>query len=292
MKDLRNAKSNYERIEIPDHLEFFVRKTIREEERRMKKSRRIKTILSTAAAVLITFTGAVNLSPQVAYALSDIPVVGSFARLITFKELHHHEDNFQADIEIPAVKGLPSEQFQQSINQKYLSEGQKLYKEFQQQMGDMKKINSEHLSVSSGYEVQTLNDRLLVIKRVFNMTQASAYERVSYDNIDKINQIVLTLPSLFQDERYIDVISENIKEQMREQMKSDDMKSYFIDREDPVDEDFERIDAKQNFYINAHNQLVIVFDEYEVAPGSMGLIEFVIPTQVIQPLLSSNTYIH
>ncbi len=35
---------------------------------------------------------------------------------------------------------------------------------------------------------------------------------------------------LFKDDKYIKVISDNIKEQMREQMKKDSTKSYFIDQ--------------------------------------------------------------
>ncbi|MDE7061582.1 MAG: RsiV family protein, partial [Lachnospiraceae bacterium] len=40
--------------------------------------------------------------------------------------------------------------------------------------------------------------------------------------------------------------------------------------------------ADRNFYLNAENKLVIVFDEYEVAPGSMGMPEFVIPEEVLE----------
>ena len=42
----------------------------------------------------------------------------------------------------------------------------------------------------------------------------------------------------------------------------------------------------RDFYINDENQLVIVFDEYEVAPGSMGTPEFVIPTELLNGLLA------
>ena len=37
---------------------------------------------------------------------------------------------------------------------------------------------------------------------------------------------------------------------------------------------------------------VPVFDEYEVAPGSMGVVEFEIPTEVLADILVSNEYIH
>ena len=39
--------------------------------------------------------------------------------------------------------------------------------------------------------------------------------------------------------------------------------------------------ARSKFYLNAEGALVIVFDEYEVAPGSMGMPEFVIPAAAL-----------
>ena len=52
------------------------------------------------------------------------------------------------------------------------------------------------------------------------------------------------------------------------------------------EECFKSIAPDQNFYINDENQLVIVFDEYEVAPGSMGTPEFVIPADCLDGLLA------
>ena len=39
---------------------------------------------------------------------------------------------------------------------------------------------------------------------------------------------------------------------------------------------FESIDEDEKFYINEDEQAVIVFDKYEIAPGYMGFVEFVI----------------
>jgi hypothetical protein len=47
-----------------------------------------------------------------------------------------------------------------------------------------------------------------------------------------------------------------------------------------------------NFYINEDGKLVISFNEYDVAPGFMGVVEFVIPTDLIKDLLVSDYYIH
>ncbi|NJA30308.1 DUF3298 domain-containing protein [Clostridioides difficile] len=89
----------------------------------------------------------------------------------------------------------------------------------------------------------------------------------------------------FKDSRYIRAISDNIKEQMRNQIKKDDTKSYFIDQDKdfPV-KDFESINKYQDFYFNKNGNLVISFDEYEVVPGYMGAVEFVIPNKVIKRL--------
>ncbi|WP_236124819.1 RsiV family protein [Clostridioides sp. ES-S-0054-01] len=48
--------------------------------------------------------------------------------------------------------------------------------------------------------------------------------------------------------------------------------------------DFESIDKYQDFYFNKNGNLVISFDEYEVASGYMGAVEFVIPNKVIENL--------
>lgn len=58
-----------------------------------------------------------------------------------------------------------------------------------------------------------------------------------------------------------------------------------------ADEALDKISANQNFYINEEVKFVISFDKYEVAPGYMGVQEFVVPTEAITDILVSNQYI-
>ena len=51
------------------------------------------------------------------------------------------------------------------------------------------------------------------------------------------------------------------------------------------DECFKQISGDQNFYLNEEYDLVIIFDEYEVAPGSMGMPQFVIEQEVLEDIL-------
>ena len=87
---------------------------------------------------------------------------------------------------------------------------------------------------------------------------------------------------MFEGSDYINVISENIINQMRERTKKDPTDVYWIDGE--IDT-FTKIKKDQGFYINDKNELVICFDKYEVAPGSSGLVEFVIPNEVTKELM-------
>jgi hypothetical protein len=56
-------------------------------------------------------------------------------------------------------------------------------------------------------------------------------------------------------------------------MAQDENKIYFIKSEDEPS-GFDKITDETNFYINENGGVVIVFDEYEVAPGYMGVVEF------------------
>lgn len=40
-----------------------------------------------------------------------------------------------------------------------------------------------------------------------------------------------------------------------------------------------------DFYINESGKLVLVFDEYEVAHGYMGVVSFEIPTEVVASIV-------
>lgn len=56
----------------------------------------------------------------------------------------------------------------------------------------------------------------------------SSSTTMKYDTIDKKNEILVTLSSLFKDDRSVDIISENIKKQMIEQHKADNNKFYWV----------------------------------------------------------------
>jgi hypothetical protein len=157
----------------------------------------------------------------------------------------------------------------------------------------LKEAGGGHLGVESGYIVKTDTDTILSIGRYVVNTVGSSSTTFKYDTVDKKNEVLIILPILFKDERYMGIISQNIKEQMIEQHKLDKNKFYWVKgiEQTSTIELFEQISKNQNFYINSSGKLVILFDKYEVAPGYMGVVEFVIPTEVLSDALISNEYI-
>lgn len=288
---MNRFRNEYENIEIPDELEFLVRTTIKEQEKKMKRKNIINKSVIAAAVAGVVFVGSINLSSEISYALSEVPVLGSIVRVLTFKTFELKDNNFDAQLKTPAIEGLDSK-LEAMLNEKYLDENQKLYDDFMKEIDEMKKADMDeaHMGIASGYEVKTDTDKLLVIGRYVVNTAGSSSTTIKYDTIDKQNKILITLPSLFKDEAYIDIISENIKAQMKEQMK-DENNVYWLEDEMMGDENFSKIDKNQSFYITKDNQLVIAFDKYEVAPGYMGNPEFIIPSELLKDALVSEEYI-
>lgn len=111
--------------------------------------------------------------------------------------------------------------------------------------------------------------------------EAEGYQHVRHFVIDKSTGEQLTLRRIFGEETdYVTPISANIIEQMRAQMAEDEFAEYRLDSKDNPSNDFRKISPDQDFYLDENGDLVICFDEGEVAPLYMGVREFTIPREV------------
>ncbi len=295
-KNLDELKKKYLETPIPSQLDFVVKKALQESRAAAAKKKRFNrariAAASIAAALVILIVG-VNTSPAFAQTLSKVPVVGSIVRVITLREYKVNEGQYMADIKVPEIQGMENKTLENSLNEKYLAENKELYEQFMAEMKAMEEKGGGHKGVSSSYEVKTDNDTIFSVCRSILTIEGSSNTELKYDTIDKKKQVLISLPSLFKDDSYVDVISNNIISQMREEMKSDEGKIYWLDDqvEDVPIEPFEQISKDQNFYINTEGKLVISFNKYDIAPGCMGTPEFVIPTEVISDLLVGDEYV-
>lgn len=294
-KKLQELEKQYMKVPIPKELDFVVEKALKQG-RKKKKNRTPQWVLGSAAAAML-FTAGLNVSPAMARTLSEIPVVGSVIKVLTWTEYEVAEDTYDANIKVPSIENLENQDLANTLNEKYRAEGKTLYDEFIADVGDLKAQGGGHLGIDSGFEIKTDNEQILSIGRYVVNTVGSSSTVMEYDTIDKENEILITLPMLFKDQHYIETISENIKEQMRTQIaESNQDKVYWVKgaglADEELMEEFTTIKPDQQFYISDKGKLVISFDKYEVAPGYMGVVEFEIPTDVLKEDLVSTKYIH
>lgn len=276
---LKEWRRQYNDIPIPTELDDIIESALtgHTQQKHMKKRWIWPTSIVAAASI---FTATVNFSPQAAKAMSEVPILKQIIEVITIDKIHEEQESKSIDVEIPEISGLENHQLETHLNQAFLEKGKQLYQEYTDSNG--------HLAIQSDYSIVNENNQILSIELNTFKAEASGYEQKDYLTIDKELQTVITLPSLFTSEAYIEVISEEIKKQMKQNMANDENLIYWLDDV----ESFTTINRDQPFFINEDNHLIISFDEYEVAPGYMGVVQFEIPTEIIDEILVSDRYIN
>lgn len=289
---IEELKKEYNSIEIPEELDFVVEKAIQRGKEEMEKSNNKSHFLSykrlgfSVASVFIIFAAGVNINSTFAKNMEEIPVINTVARLVNYRTYVVKDKGFNADIKVSQVQGLENEVLEKELNEKFIKQGQEEYKSFLKEMESIKAQGENgKLSVVTDYEVKTDNDSVFSVVYKRYETNASSDLKYKSYTVDKKNKAIVSLEGLFKDNSYVDAISNYIKEDMKRQMQLDEGKVYFINEEELGDENFDKIDKEQSFYINAKGKLVILFDKYEVAPGYMGAMEFEIPTEAIKGIL-------
>ena len=319
-EQLKQLKEEYENMTIPEagreRLQAGIDRA-RMEKKRAEHARRRSawTAVAAAAVVMIALP---NTNIQIAHAMENIPLLGGFFRLVTVRQYNYSDENHDAEVELAqinygedagegasvgevaaapegtaagnvegasdgqeaAVANL-SEDGVEAVNQNMEATVEELIRQFEDTLSE-EGYHGLHVS----QEVVTDNERYYTVKLSVLETEASGYEHNQFYTIDKQTGNVVTLEDLFAEgSDYISAISENIKTQMREQMAADEGVIYFLDNDDMPEFNFQGITEQTNFYFNEKDELVIAFDEYEVAPGSMGAPEFVIPQEVTAAIL-------
>lgn len=294
---LEELKKEYQKIPVPPQTLDRVRQGIQQAKteqetaqpgqtapaRGIRRSspllRFLRPTAATAAAAMAAITLLANLNPTTASAMEQIPVISSIARVVTFRTFGDQQNGYEANIRIPQIAegGAGQEAVNRSI-QDYAQELIDLYeKEVAAGQGQ-----EGHYALDSSYEVVADTDQYLSIRINTTVVMASGTQYVKIFTIDrKTGQILSLNDVLGNDSEMKKAVGENIKEQMRSQMAADSGITYFLDSETP-EWDFTGLTGEEDFYFDSQGQLVIVFDEYEVAPGYMGAVEFTIPKSVTE----------
>ena len=265
--------------------------------------------MATAAGFALALIILPNTSQTVAYAMSQIPVLGKLVEVVTFRDYQYEDDRNIADVEVPELVMTPQEEEPETVTKPVAGEALIEEESMEQKEETLKKsmeeINAEiqaitepfieefkeNLEREEGYQslgvksevIHTTQD-YFTLKMTCYTAEGSSSEWYYYYTIDLNTGERLQLADIFTEgSDYVTPISENIISQMREKMAEDEMNMYWLD--DEIEElNFKTIKEDQSFYLDADGNVVISFNEGDVAPMYMGVVEFTIPNEVISDI--------
>ena len=241
-------------------------------QRRRSSSRFFRRVGCGVAAALALFVALPNLSPTVAAAMVDVPVLGPLVEIVTFRNYTYDDGHSSADVAVPELGGSDAAD---QVNDQVQTYTDQLIARFK---ADCERIGEGYQGLDVSSTVVTDTDTWFTLRIDATETMASGYDFSRFYHIDKTTGQVVTLSDLFPaGSDYVDVLSAEVRSQMEARMAADESQMFFLD-------EFTSIDPEQNFYWNDSGELVLVFDEYAVAPGAMGMVEFPIPAAVTDSL--------
>lgn len=277
MNEFCTAKEAYEEIPIPQELSERVQAGIHQGSRAYRSARRrvaLRRTLTTAAACFVVVVGTLNLSPTVAAAAADVPVLGGLFRILTVRSYQDTNGDRTVEVEQPGLSGgALAQQVSQEIQERVdarIAEGEALIAQYKEAFlatgGTEAQWAEKENTVSVTYEIKSQTDTTVSFVVDSYVSIASAYQEQIYYNLDLAADREITLADLLG-ENWVEICNESIRTQMAQ---SEDPSVFFS--EDMGG--FATVDETTSFYINEAGDPVVVFPKYTVAVGAMGNVEF------------------
>ena len=111
-KTLKKLNKEYENLSASQDLQERIDHIMKNEKRKQP----LIKISAIAASALLASTIALNASPTLAYAMTDIPGIQTVVNILTFGRYDVHDNGYEADIVTPQIEGLSDKALQDQIN--------------------------------------------------------------------------------------------------------------------------------------------------------------------------------
>ena len=296
MRNLKDAKDIYDHIVVPEELDDRLRKILESAPAPRKKNNVVKFTRwasTAAAAMLLCFTVGLNTSQSFAMEMAQIPLIGTVAKVLTIRSYEITNDTTTTTVEVPEVQvETAAEDVKNAITDinakiqtlvdEYTAEKYAEIDEYKEQFfangGTEEEWSKRYIDVNVDYEVKHQSETTLSLLIDGWISWFNFEEFRKFYNIDLVTGKELTLLDIFGENAY-EYTEKCILEQMQQLIDADPENVVFwgINETEDMGNEFIGVDETTPFYINEKGNVVISYNEYDVAPGYMGIVEFEIP---------------
>ena len=279
MNEFKRAKEEYDNVPIPEELSERVRAGIREGEERYRARRRrsVRRWVATAACFSLLLAG-LNLSPTLAKAAAEVPVLGGLFRVLTFVNYDKTEDGIHYDVSVPKVEAESSlaERVNAAIQEKvdaHLARAQQDWDDYREAFfatgGTEEEWGGREMDVLVGYEIKSQSDTRVSFVVTLGEGWVSSMEERYYYNLDLSGDRDLTLRDYLGD-TWVETCNAAIERQIAESVDEEGFTLFFA----PEEGGFTTVDETTGFYVREDGTVVVCFPRYSIAAGAAGIPEF------------------
>ncbi len=243
-----------------------------------------KFFITNAGDIVITFD-LYEIAPR-ATGTPEFVIAGSEVKSILVKDKlmetvftskrMNPTTNQDVSILIPEINGLKDGVFEHNLNLKIRTDMDREFADFKIKSDSRKEGKS---SFYVGYDVYLEDENTIsfgISTYNYLAGDANGQTKVEYYNLDVKDFKFLELKDLFKaNSNYKEIINKEIQDKINK-----DKDNYFTE-----ENAFKSIKDNQKFHFDEKGNIVIVFDQYEIAPGSTGTPEFVIQKTLLNNVL-------
>lgn len=279
MNEFKNAKEEYDNTPIPAELSERVQAGIQEGKARYR-ARRGRTIRrwASAAACFCAVLAGLNLSPTIAKAAAEVPVLGGLFQVLTFVDYDKTEDGIHYDVTVPQLEaegdlaGKVNAVIQEKMDA-HLAKAQQDWDDYREAFfatgGTEEDWAGREMDVIVDYEVKSQSESRVSFVVSFGEGWVPAMEERYYYNLDLAEDRDLTLRD-YLGEDWVEICNASIQKQIDESVDKEGFTLFF-----PADQGgFTTVDETTGFYVREDGTVVVCFPEYSIAAGAAGIPEF------------------
>lgn len=241
-----------------------------EKEHKLQKNSYQRNWITLAASFAIFFLCFMpNISVTYAQTMMEVPIIGDIIKVFTIRKEIYEDGHHELNVEIPKINDEANEEvsfINKDIEELTNAVIQKFY-------DDIELSPDGYGSIYIDYEVITNDMSWFTLKLNVEEVTGSSNSYAKFYHIDREKGVYVQLKDILSESEFKEVESYLLKT-MKEQMEYSENIIYFINN------DLDILHENSNFYYNENKDLVIVYNKYDIAPGYMGSLEFVIPRQV------------